>query len=180
MEIYNYLITVDRTQYSITLTTRQILWEDFAPVFDAVVESFEITSPDAVRAAAIQPAGQARLGDNAGEVSPGGFQLWTYDGQKGEILNIGAAADSRPPQGPDTRLIIRDPDGRVIAENDDSGLLGFDLNAYLAQLELPETGVYEIEVHTYPGFISGDYTLTIESGPATEERELRRIENTNS
>ncbi len=111
------------------------------------------------------------LGANRGELSIGEAHVWTYTGQAGEVLTIRLVADR--PAGDtdreqrlafrllDTLLVVRAPDGRLLATNDD--VAPNDTNSMLTDLELPEDGAYVIEVRSWENQNEGTYTLLIES-----------------
>jgi hypothetical protein len=135
-------------------------------LLEAIAQSFNILSSDAARSAFIQPAGSAQAGENSGQLNEGWVQMWTYEAQAGDLVNIRVTNAGGASSNLDPYLLIRAPDGQVIAENDDSGLFNLSTDPHIRRLELPETGTYEIEVHAYDGFNRGDYTLIIESGAA--------------
>jgi hypothetical protein len=161
-----YYLEVDRVEYTINLTARQVIFEDLLPLLEAIAQSFNILSSDAARSAFIQPAGSAQAGENSGQLNEGWVQMWTYEAQAGDLVNIRVTNAGGASSNLDPYLLIRAPDGQVIAENDDSGLFNLSTDPHIRRLELPETGTYEIEVHAYDGFNRGDYTLIIESGAA--------------
>ena len=62
----------------------------------------------------------------------------------------------------DTRLIIRDPSGALLASGDDPpGELYSDTEVH--DLILPEDGQYQIEVQSYDIEVGGAYTLTLQT-----------------
>ena len=147
-------------RYSIWFSARQVIFEENLPIFESIVNSFDIRSPAAARLGALRPAGIARRGENSGSLTAGDFDRWVYQGREGETLSIGVQARGRAGDVVDTYLIVRAPDGRVIAEADDSGFLNLSVNPYIGRLELSETGRYEIEVHAWD-YGEGSYTLVI-------------------
>jgi hypothetical protein len=65
----------------------------------------------------------------------------------------------------DTYLIVRSPDGEVIAENDDDEDLPDDdinITNSVVSLTLPSNGLYQIEVRSYADESGGAYTLEIQ------------------
>jgi hypothetical protein len=116
-------------------------------------------------------------GTYQGVVPLGGGETWLYAGMAGEVLTVHVNAES--PAGPDTAtneqlkggmldsiLVIRAPDGSVIAVNDDdaNALSRTDnsTNSAIYNLQLPVDGTYEIEVRSYGNESTGAYTLIIE------------------
>jgi len=76
---------------------------------------------------------------------------WTFEGKSGQVVSI--YVDSDGTSDPRARLI--DPDGEVIAEDDDGG----DVLDAAIDTTLPFDGTYTIRVDTH---VSGGYTLTLE------------------
>ncbi len=112
----------------------------------------------------------ARTGASLGAIEPGAADVWAYEGQAGEVLNILLMAD-RPANGTtqeqrvqydllDTLLVVRAPDGSLLAVNDD--MLSKLTNSELRRLELPADGTYRIEVRSWASQTGGGYTLLIE------------------
>jgi hypothetical protein len=103
-------------------------------------------------------------GRYSGEIPVGGGQSWTYVGRLGEILTIRVIAEAPPneqnPQGLDPIVYVYDPDGTLLAEDDDSGPR-FD--PLLENLRLPVAGIYTIEVRSYADTTGGAYTLIVET-----------------
>lgn len=115
--------------------------------------------------------------DNRGELEVGTAHAWTYQGRAGEQITAWITAD-RPAnlatheeriqfELMDTLLVVRGPDGRILALNDDR-LPGFT-DSILEALELPVDGEYRIEVRTWGSLYAGGYSLMVESSrtPAT-------------
>jgi hypothetical protein len=162
-EMCLYQLNVDRTDvfFGVGLGLNQ---EELPALAEAFADSFEITDLDELRELYAEPVGRVRPGLNIGRLSAGQFQLWSYDGRVDDVLTLEAAADAPVPTGPDTRLIVRGPDGQVLAFNDDGGSSDTRPNARIHNLVLPETGSYEIEVHAYPGYTNPAYQLLVETG----------------
>ncbi len=79
---------------------------------------------------------------------------WTFIGRRGQVVTIrgnAALADDTDP-----RIQLIDPNGQVLAEDDDSG---GGSNALIERFELPADGEYTIRISTWSG---GDYTLMLE------------------
>ena len=128
-------------------------------------------------AAAVSAAQAAIQGENEGEIEVGGGELWTFEGAAGETYTIRVLADR--PAGTftttderienelfDTYLIVRDPNGEIIGENDDDETMSNDdenrTNSRV-QVTLPINGEYTIEVRSYADESGGAYTLVIET-----------------
>jgi hypothetical protein len=138
-------------------------YEDFAIWTLGLVPTF---TPTALPETGLE----AKAGDNRGELEVGGGQVWEYEGEAGEVLTIEVIADEPyadgsgdiNPDGLDTYLIVRAPDGTVLIEADDIEP-GEITNTLVEDLELPEDGIYELEVRSWDNRSGGEYTLSIES-----------------
>ncbi|HLH26918.1 MAG TPA: PPC domain-containing protein [Chloroflexota bacterium] len=114
----------------------------------------------------VNEKGPAALGQPiSGEiVYAEGRDLYTFQGRQGQQVRIALDRPGRSQLDP--YLELRDPTGRTIAEDDDSG---GDLNS-LIQIALPSTGQYTIVAHGV-GDTAGPYVLTVtlsgEGGPST-------------
>lgn len=106
---------------------------------------------------------------NVGDVQVGAADVWLYEAEAGEVVDIMVLAD-RPADRADrdqrvqfnlfdTLLAVRAPDGSLLAANDDMG--GGFTNSALMKLTLPETGTYTIEVRSWANRTGGTYTLVI-------------------
>lgn len=123
------------------------------------------------------PLDLAVYGENRGRIAIGGGQRWEIDGRQGDILTIEVRAD-RPandgtsrtfdPNGLDTLVIVRDPDGNIIAENDDAvpNEVSLHTDSRIDNLILPVTGIYQIEVRSWNDQTGGAYTLIVTPGTA--------------
>ena len=123
-----------------------------------------------------RPPQAARPGDNRGQLTPGSFDVWTYEGRANELLTIHLIADN-PPSSPiplseqpgsntlDTVLMLIAPDGSPLALMDDglvtTGASPFD--ALLQNVRLPVSGLYRIEARSWWDVGAGGYTLRLES-----------------
>lgn len=135
------------------------------PLFPPLVEPASTAEP--------RPAGAASLGSNGGMIESGRGQAWSLEAEAGQVLHIRARADT-PADGVfdpaeqtaqgllDTVLVVRDPDGRLLAHNE-SIYAGFVTDAESRNLKMVDGGAYTIEVHSNEGRTSGSYTLEIES-----------------
>lgn len=162
-ECVEYLLYRDRVLYDLYIFSYDYksVPEDSLPVFEAMVKSFEITSPSEVRHALSFNAGAAREGENSGTIRSRQAQLWTYDGQAGELMTISTNTNSSELRQMTAILLVRSPSGEVIAERN-YGLS--NRTPQIQQLELPETGIYEIEIHAYGSFQPSTYKLNIRLG----------------
>ena len=115
-------------------------------------------------------------GEYQGDFAIGSGDVWLIEAHAGDILTVNVEA-ANPASGVDdpqrrielglldTAMILRDPDGRVIAENDDRAA-GEDTNSGIEGVTLLLDGVYQIEVRSFGNQTGGAYTITIavESG----------------
>jgi hypothetical protein len=89
------------------------------------------------------------------------IDIWTFPGKKGETYSCDVHA-ARIESPLDSRLEIRDPDGRLVAENTDfygtDSLCGFTAD---------KDGTYSVYIHdvNYDGMQNFVYRLTIRQGP---------------
>lgn len=110
--------------------------------------------------------GTAQIGNNRGEIAIGERDLWTYEGSRGEVLNIRVEADNPVNTRQDvsglldTYIVIYTPDGEVLTEADDFDE-GIITDSYIRGLSLPEDGSYQIEVRGYNLESGGEYTLKL-------------------
>ena len=130
---------------------------------------------------------RAALGENRGELARYEYDVWTYQGEAGEVLSLHMQAD-RPITGPinleeefaagvmDTILMVFAPDGSLLAQADDvPGWEGQRTDSLIEAVYLPVDGEYRIEAQSYADASAGGYTLTVEShrpdiDPATLQR----------
>jgi hypothetical protein len=137
-------------------------------------EDFTIWSlglvPTMTPTAAAETGLEAEVGENEGEIEIGGGQLWTYEGEEGDIITIHVLADDPYyvdgetfEDGFDTIVTVRAENGTILAEADDI-LTGTDSNPLIENLVLPEDGTYEIEVRSWDNRSGGEYTLVIIAG----------------
>jgi WD40 repeat protein len=113
----------------------------------------------------------AQIGENRGQIYRDAGLTWMLDARAGQQLDIRVLADQ--PAGAvvgierrqilgllDTVLMVVSPSGIILGTNDD--VTDEDSNSQLLDLVLPEDGTYRIEVSSFDGATSGDYTLLIE------------------
>jgi hypothetical protein len=93
--------------------------------------------------------------DELVEVPEGGMATVSFEGRRGALVTITV----RHPPGEDTDpyVWLRDPDGRRIAEDDDSG---GNLDSLIIA-ELPADGTYEVEVESLND-LAGAMTVVVE------------------
>lgn len=133
-----------------------------------------IASPTATATPA-EAAAEAQVGDNRGEIPLGGGELWTYQGQVGEVLTISVFADEpgnefttseRVDMGLlDTYLYFYGTSGILLAEADDIDP-GVITDSVIEGFVLAADGAYTIEVRSWNDTNGGAYTLVIESSLA--------------
>jgi WD40 repeat protein/tetratricopeptide (TPR) repeat protein len=92
-------------------------------------------------------SGEPVSGDIADDV------LWIFEGQAGQIVSIAMNEDG---SGLDTRVTLRDPDGRYLRSDDNSG---DGSNSMIRNVVLSKDGSYTIEAGGYGS--SGAYTLLL-------------------
>jgi hypothetical protein len=97
---------------------------------------------------------EGRIESDAGEI-------WVFDGVEGEIVTISMDSDIV-----DTYLELYNPDGFLVALNDDSG---GTLDSEITNFELEEDGYYVIHATTFATASNGAYTLTLEGAEGGEE-----------
>lgn len=80
--------------------------------------------------------------------------LWRFEGSEGDVVTIEANAGD--PAAMDMYLVLLGPDEEALVEDDDSGP---ELDALINDFELPEDGIYTIQVSSVSG--PGPYTLRL-------------------
>lgn len=83
-------------------------------------------------------------------------QRWMFAGQAGDVLTFTMSAVT---EGLDPVLTLTDPNGELVAFNDDAADLELGVNAQLTQVELPLNGSYTLQASRYEG--AGIYRLVI-------------------
>ena len=99
------------------------------------------------------------------------YDEYSFEGQAGQTISITLESLAF-----DTYLILQDPTGQTLAENDD--IEPDNQNSWLT-VALPVDGIYQVLVNAYEEQAQGDYKLTIllgESGPVLSEGALRQVE----
>jgi hypothetical protein len=122
-------------------------------------------------------ADAASVGANRGEIEVGGGQIWTFEARAGQPYTIRVLADR--PAGVETNtrervernlldayLIVRGPEGEIVAENDDDETVSetaLERTNSRVQFTTDSDGTYTIEVRSYDDASGGAYTLDISS-----------------
>lgn len=91
------------------------------------------------------------------------LQSWEFEGQAGEIITITMEAINLADGGLDSYLQLLDPDGSVIAENDDAS--NATINATISSFPLTEDGTYTIIATRFGlgvGTSVGEYELSLQ------------------
>ncbi|MEL6471063.1 MAG: PPC domain-containing protein [Cyanobacteria bacterium J06623_4] len=103
----------------------------------------------------LEELGSLSLGDDV--LDDGSlYDQYTFSGSSGQYATIFLESDDFDPY-----LILLDPDGERISENDDTNRS--DRNSRLV-VTLPSTGVYTAVANSYESGKSGDYAIKIEVG----------------
>ena len=101
--------------------------------------------------------------------------VWHYSGHAGEMLTVYMIADhpgmydwasqSAPAEALDTLLILRNPDGSLLATDSLYAPGGNTMiaNAAIQNVVLPTDGLYTIEARSDGGMTGGPYSLIIDS-----------------
>jgi hypothetical protein len=108
----------------------------------------------------VASTGDLVYGDSLADTLENGPNLYTFDGEAGDLVTITLVSTDF-----DAYLRLLDPSGRELTTDDDSG---GDLNARIANFELPADGTYTIVASGFDDAASGDYTLTLEVGVVDE------------
>jgi len=125
---------------------------------DGIFNPAEDTAAEANPPARTPEPGEPQLmayGDTVEEsLQRNTVDLWRFEGNAGDIVTIEANAGN--PAGMDMYLVLLGPDEQPLVEDDDSGP---ELDALINGFELPEDGVYTIQVSSVSG--PGPYTLRL-------------------
>lgn len=104
-------------------------------------------------------AGNASLSGELSDVIP--MQRWVFNARAGQRLSITALADAFSLLDPTLRIV--NPQGNIVAENDDAADLTLGRSAQILDFRVSFNGAYTIEVARLAG--EGAYTLLIEQSP---------------
>lgn len=117
-----------------------------------------------------------REGENEGSIYMDGQQLWSFEGEAGEVITLRVTADywdesflnAEPlllQRRLDTILTLNEPMGGQFAfDNDSDGTT----NSELVNITLPSDGTYTVSVGSFGGLTRGGYRLFFERNPNTE------------
>jgi DNA-binding beta-propeller fold protein YncE len=142
-----------------------------AVLLPALPDPTAVAVETALEPPAAQAAGAAVRGINQGLLLAGGGQAWEYTGTAGERLSISAVAENpanrtwgidqqREAGLLDPTLSLYAPDGSLLAASYDLEN-GVATDAYIAEVVLPQSGVYKIEVRSYRDQTGGNYRLVL-------------------
>ena len=106
------------------------------------------------RSLSLNPDGVTEVAGRLQDVFP--VQSWAFNGHQGDVLTFTMSAESGTL---DPALALFNPDGKLVAYNDDAYDPELKINAQLAQVRLAADGTYIIEASRYDG--AGRYTITI-------------------
>lgn len=150
---------------------------------DGIFNPAEDTAAEANPPARTPEPGEPQLmayGDTVEEsLQRNTVDLWRFEGNAGDIVTIEANAGN--PAGMDMYLVLLGPDEQPLVEDDDSGP---ELDALINGFELPEDGVYTIQVSSVSG--PGPYTLSLTGqisaapGSGAEEDDAADADNAES
>lgn len=96
------------------------------------------------------------VGGNGGSIGSGDFDHWTYEAEAGDVFTLTVTADF------DTTLMVLDANGDMLIHSIEDDELFDELDSQLAEIEVPEAGIYTIVVGSYNMEEFGDYTLILE------------------
>ncbi|SFR69557.1 pre-peptidase C-terminal domain-containing protein [Halogeometricum rufum] len=100
--------------------------------------------------------GTLEPGDQSGFRGPNYFQdVHCFDGESGDVVTVSHSSEAFA----DPYLYLVDPDGTVVAEDDDSG---GNLDSLIREYELTQSGTYQIVATSYARGASFDYNLTLQ------------------
>ncbi|WP_204140408.1 tetratricopeptide repeat protein [Halomicronema sp. CCY15110] len=110
-------------------------------------------APTALIAQVTPSTTTGKLDENSGILEDDGsyFNVYTFEGQAGETVSIEMLSEAF-----DTYLLLRGPEGQVIAQDDD----GYGGTNSLIVVTLPATGTYRVIANSYTAGATGQYTLT--------------------
>jgi hypothetical protein len=116
---------------------------------------------DAARAIKVGTTASGSLSDSDPLMrgSRGPYQVWSLKGKRGQRLVIDMTSSSF-----DTYLYVRDGDGFLMGQDDDSG---GETNARVRTI-LPRNGRYRIVATSFGASARGDYRLSVAEWPAPE------------
>ena len=126
----------------------------YARAIRALADSLEIEAAAPATPTRITVAGQLTYDESVdGEVTDTENSVWTFEGEEGDAVTLTVSGGDL-----DTELVLLDPSGEELARDDDTGI---DYNPLLVAVELPEDGVYTVEVNSIGGG-EGPFSLLME------------------
>ncbi len=110
-----------------------------------------------LRRAVVETAGTVTYGETVtGTLTSRLPQIWTFEGQEGDVVTI--AVDADPDATLDPIVSLVDPSNQEVALDDDGGEVG--LNSLISDFTLPASGTYSLYVSAVSG--EGAYQLTLQ------------------
>lgn len=102
--------------------------------------------------------GQLTTGDPTSTSYRGYYDVYEFQGSTGDVVTITMQSEAG-----DTYLMLENPNGVVVTENDDGGTTGF-LNSRIDGYELGSSGTYRIIATSYTDSDTFAYQLSLSSG----------------
>ncbi len=118
-----------------------------------IVDSTEPTEVAAIQKYDLNETGILQDGDTVIPSDGSLYDTYTWEGKQGDSLTVTLKSEEF-----DTYLAVQDPEGKIIAENDDFSQK--DSNSSLT-ITLPVDGVYRLIVNSYDSQGRGKYTITV-------------------
>ena len=146
----------DRENDTSSETTRENTDESESQLNRATSISPENTEPStvaAIRKYDLNETGILQDGDTVIPSDGSLYDTYTWEGKQGDSLTVTLKSEEF-----DTYLAVQDPEGKIIAENDDFSQK--DSNSSLT-VTLPVDGVYRLIVNSYDSQGRGKYTITV-------------------
>jgi CHAT domain-containing protein/Tfp pilus assembly protein PilF len=141
------------------------LFVSVAPVLPTSAQSSITTEDSSVQEEAFTVNDRLDESSNRLEDDKSYYNAHTFEGDAGQFVSIEMSSDEF-----DTYLILLDPNGNRIAQNDDSD--GTDSRI---TFELPAAGRYTILANSYGAGATGNYTLTVEQLPGSAVETANRL-----
>jgi hypothetical protein len=124
-----------------------------------VISRTATPTPTIVPTAQPDEVGYAGVGAQRNTLPQGGGAVWLYNGTAGEALTVRVNSTDF-----DTVVSLFDPQGALIASNDDTvGFGGAPTTNSRFDIFLPADGIYAIEVRSFDNSSGGMYVLALES-----------------
>lgn len=105
------------------------------------------------------PLKNLKSGENSGRIAPGEAEAWQLEVSPGQLVTLQVTV----PIGSsfDGVMVLRDPDGEVLAFNDDGDVIVNPLSPVIRDVEIVSAGTHIVEVGSFNGRSGGEYTLTL-------------------